>query len=58
MKLKEAIVESIRSFYNGKPLTNIEEDQGHPVKYTFEYMDNLDSLKEDKKNGSKEKENV
>lgn len=58
MKLKEAIVESIKSFYDGRPLTNIEEDQGHPVKYTFEYMDNLKNLKEGKKNGSKSKKNV
>ena len=58
MRLKEAIVESIKGYYAGKPFTAMEEESGEPIKYTFDYMDSLKELKEDKKNGSSKKKNV
>ena len=42
MDFDEAIEESIKSFYSGKPFKAMEELKGEPLKYTLDYFEKID----------------
>ena len=58
MEMRDAVIKSIRSYYNDKGFSKYQEVSGKPMKYTKDYFDSVEEEMFPKKMAEDEMEGI